>query len=869
MYCTGWNKPVLLIALLAPSVLVLAENPAPPQTSFVVNDEYQVGKVRQWLFGRDYRQVWATPVELPALDLSKTAGGLSPIKEVGQLQTVGLAMAGADGRAYTFRSVRKDPTRALPVEYQGTAVAEIVRDQVSADLPAASLLVAPINKAAGLLHTPATLVVMPDDPALGEFRDQFAGVVGTFQEFPTKRTFQAEAIIDGGEIFARLEQDIYERVDSRQYLTARLVDLLIGDWDRHISQWRWVKLPGKPAWLPLAEDRDHAFSSYDGVVMSMWRDREPRFLNFGPEFEPLEGTLWRGRELDRRLLGELSAEDFGAVARQLQGALDDAVLAEAVGRMPAEWRALKGDFLYDSLRRRRDALVDYAMDYYRFLAAEADVFGSDLPALYQLNTAAAGGVELAIYALGGGPGESCASTLANSEPFFSREFLADETRQVRGYMGGGADKLVLAPELSSSIDVYLVSKPGTVDLCSAGEEADHEMLVPDGLGKGLSLASETWLAPAQHGDNLNWQTTNTEGSALAAKRDWGSTSYGVPWLAYNNDLGIFIGYGRAWESFGFRQRPYGQRHMIRGGYAFGRDRPKVDYQWDYRFVNRPLKFTRDATYSGVDSLYYFGFGNETENEFGGSFYDTDSTTVRTDARLTRFSSFGNWSAGLVARYTNTKNEGLVGIDQPIGFGTVRQAGLLIAYQWANREGEGQRAGTDDSWRHLASEEQPGYGVRAEVEHYPSVWDVEQAYGLFKIQGRADYRLWRDFDRLSLRLGAQQNWGEYTYYDAAVVGSSQVRGLSSDRFSGDASIYGNLAFKFDLGGLRLIIPGRWGTQLRGDVGRVYYSDESSSVWHPSAGLGFWWKPVTGATSLNLLVARSREDTRVYLMLGARF
>lgn len=79
MYCTGWNKPVLLIALLAPSVLVLAENPAPPQTSFVVNDEYQVGKVREWLFGRDYRQVWATPVELPALDLSKTAGGPSPV----------------------------------------------------------------------------------------------------------------------------------------------------------------------------------------------------------------------------------------------------------------------------------------------------------------------------------------------------------------------------------------------------------------------------------------------------------------------------------------------------------------------------------------------------------------------------------------------------------------------------------------------------------------------------------------------------------------------------------------------------------------------------------------------------------------------
>jgi hypothetical protein len=869
MCCTGWTKCLLIASLLLSPRLMLAGSETPMSRGLVINEEYQVGKFQQWLFGRDYRQLWATPVVLPELQLGKTAGGLTPIREVGQLQTAGLAMAGQNGRAYTFRSVRKDPARALPPEYQGTAVADMVQDQVSADLPAASLLVAPINQAAGLLHTRAELLLMPDDPALGDFREKFAGVVGTFQEYPTKDTFQAEAIISGGEIFDRLQQDADQHVDTHQYLTARLVDFLVGDWDRHIGQWRWVKLPGNPHWLPLAEDRDHAFSRYDGVVMAVWRDREPRFLNFSPEFEPLEGTAWRGRELDRRLLGSLSASDFASIARRLQTALNDKVLAESVGRMPSPWRALKGDFIYQSLRHRRDDLLNYAMRYYRLLAAEVDVFGSDLPATYRVNKTAAGGVKLTIAPLQGPPANSCDAAVAAGEPVFSRQFSTDETRQLRVYMGGGTDTVQVDPELPSTIQVYLVSKPGPLIVCDPDAET-QKLMVPEGPGKGLALAGKTWLAPAQHNQELNWQQKNAEGSALTAKRDWGSTSYGLPGLTYSEDLGIFIGYGRAWERFGFRQRPYAQRHRLRGGYSFGRDRPTIDYQWDYRFVNRPLSLTVGGRYSGIDSVNYFGFGNETANEFEDSFYDTDTTSIQTGTRLTRSSDLGNWWGELLARHTNTKMSGLVGLDQPTGFGLVRQAGFGLGYAWSSREQPTrQAAGTDEEWRYRPSTEQPGYGLRAEVENYLAAWDLDEAYGLLRVQGRADYRLWRAFDRLSLRLGLQQNWGEYPYYDAAVIGSRQVRGLVAQRFAGDASIYANIAVKFDLGDLQIIIPGRWGWQLRGDAGRVFYSEESSSVWHPSAGAGLWWKPVTGATSINLLVARSREDMQMYFMVGAKF
>lgn len=70
--------------------------------------------LRRW-FGEGYRDVWTTPFDAPVLDLSKEGGGLEPVRQVGGLQTAGLALRGADGKPYTFRSLHKQPERLLPL----------------------------------------------------------------------------------------------------------------------------------------------------------------------------------------------------------------------------------------------------------------------------------------------------------------------------------------------------------------------------------------------------------------------------------------------------------------------------------------------------------------------------------------------------------------------------------------------------------------------------------------------------------------------------------------------------------------------------------------------------------------------------------
>ena len=64
-----------------------------------VGKEYETSGRHRWWFGEGYRDIWATPFQAPVLNLNTEGGGLQPVKQVGGLQTPGLAMSGADGRS--------------------------------------------------------------------------------------------------------------------------------------------------------------------------------------------------------------------------------------------------------------------------------------------------------------------------------------------------------------------------------------------------------------------------------------------------------------------------------------------------------------------------------------------------------------------------------------------------------------------------------------------------------------------------------------------------------------------------------------------------------------------------------------------------
>ena len=369
-------------ALLALGGMTLGadETDPPPMRRVVVGEQFAAGGLHGFLFGRDYRDLWTTPVVLPVLDLSTFEGGLAPVRRVGHGQTQALALKGNDGREWTFRPVVKDPVGLLPEELRDSVAADFVRDQMSSQHPAGHVVVPRLLEAVGILHNTPRLVVMGDDPALGEFRADFGGVVGDIEEYQGQAGFGgALEIVDGEEMWRKLDASADERVDARVYLTIRLIDHLVGDWDRHLGQWHFARLPGPELWQPFSEDRDQAFARFEGAVIAFVRPVLPLLVKFGPKYADLEGQLFDNWDVDRRLLCGLDAAAWDEVAASVQKRLTDEVIEEAVHRMPPEYFAEDGARMIRALKKRRDALLGHARLYYRFLAREVDVRGTNEP----------------------------------------------------------------------------------------------------------------------------------------------------------------------------------------------------------------------------------------------------------------------------------------------------------------------------------------------------------------------------------------------------------------------------------------------------------------------------------------------------------
>jgi hypothetical protein len=311
-------------------------------------------------------------------------------------------------------------------------------------------------RAAGILHTEPRLVVLPDDAALGEFRERFAGTLGFFEERAITehaRPFAgALEIINSDELLIRVQRGPADRVDTRAFLAARLLDLLIGDWDRHRGQWTWARFGEEDVtyWTPIPEDRDQAFVRFDGLLLSLGRMTAPQLVNFGDYYPSMFGLTWNGRELDRRFLVELEAPVWDSVASALQARLTDAVIDSAVAQMPRAFRRIDGMRMAHALKSRRDQLGDAARRFYLLLAQEVAVNGTDAAERVAVERFSDGSVEVAL--------SPTAAGLRNTA-FFRRRFSPGETAEVRVYLHGGDDRALVVGD-GSGITLRIIGGAG-------------------------------------------------------------------------------------------------------------------------------------------------------------------------------------------------------------------------------------------------------------------------------------------------------------------------------------------------------------------------------------------------------------------------
>ncbi|KPJ83668.1 MAG: hypothetical protein AMS18_17380, partial [Gemmatimonas sp. SG8_17] len=608
----------LLLSLTPLGTFAQISKSPPPlgaRTHTVVPAErYRAAGLKRWLLGSDYRDLWTSPLEVPVLNLDSVGSGLTPLRTGGFGQSVSLHFQGNDGRRYVVRSLDKDPTKRLLPQLKNTFAEDIIQDQISALHPTGALVVDALLEATGILHASHRLVIIPDDPRLGEFREEFAGLVGMLVLHPDEGAdntpgFAGSRRIAGSETFFELlEESPCDRVDARAFLKARLLDMLIGDKDRHSGQWRWAGFPAGSCrvWLPIPEDRDQAFVHFDGFVNWITRLPRPQQIKFEAGFPNIVGLTFNGWEVDRELLAELEKPTWDSLVAAVALELTDSVIDAAVRRLPPAHSRLSGDHLSQALKSRRDRLATAADSYYHLISSSVDIKATDLAERAELEHGANGDLRVRV-----GLRDADAP---RAGPYFRRTFHPDETREVRLYLRGGDDSVEVTGA-SGRIVVRVDGGAGDDRFANSSMSNAGKTRFYDSRG-----ANDFVVGTGAKVDVRPWNRPPARDQAHKFALDWGGRRLAYPLFSYAPDPGLLFAVSFYSENYGYRKDPFKTQHAVVAGIITNGPEPIVGYRGTFRSLWPRIDGSVRIEYSGLDFLRFHGFGNETEVPNAASFY---------------------------------------------------------------------------------------------------------------------------------------------------------------------------------------------------------------------------------------------------------
>ena len=821
------------------------------------------GLATRVLIGRNYRETWSTPVRAPVLDLDAEAGGLAVLRSGGDRQSKSLWLEGADGRVYRLRSIDKDPPNPFGLGLTYGVAKEIGQDATTSSLyPFGAVVAARLSDAAGLYHTNPRVVVVPDDPRLGRAREDLAGKLMWFEDHPDEsgegraHFGNAENLVGAAKLRRELDADADHRVDAPFYLRARLLDLVLGDWDRHLDQWRWgafepgdldPSLTGDAAsegkvYRPVARDRDYALNDRTGLLFRAAQPYLPKLQGLRPRYVNIVGLTENARGQDLRLLAPLDRAEWRRVARDLQASLTDEAIEDALRALPPEAYALDADHLREGLRGRRDALVEAADEFYDVLSGIVDVVGTQDKEVFDLTWLDDGQLRLVV--------SKREKSGEAGLRLWERVIDPEDTQEVRIWARGDDDLVRVRGRRRSGLLVRVL--PG------AGEDAVEDQTDGSGLevyeGQGESPLVQ--LGPKALFDRTNRVPVSAYG--YAPNRD--NTRLPLLVVGYDRDDGFRLGGGVDMTYLGFGHDPYVRRHRAQAAIATATGGGYVRYQGHYIDALGKLDLgLRAAAQTPLATQNFFGYGDGVspspdavgyyrvrlaeavfepyaERTLPRGVYGWVGPSLayaRPDVDSTRFVAV----AGLPAR--DLQAQTLVGAA----------AGLQVdAVDVPHRPTQGARF---QMWARARQ------GVQDDGHRYGR---LGSSLSLYMTHPAATWAT------LAVRGAGEHTLGTFPFYDAATLGGSSLRGYRSDRFAGRSAVSATVEPRLVLSRFRLpvIVYGEVGVLGFADAGRVW-ADGLETSWHAGYGGGVWLA-LPRATNLTLTYDASPERTGIALRMG---
>jgi hypothetical protein len=817
----------------------------------IAGKQYKKSGFHDWLWGKHYRQEWVTPVRVKAINIDTTFGGLKPLQKGGGRQTRTLRLEDKSGKQYVLRSIDKTYTRALPKLFTGTFVESIANDQVSIAHPYSALTVPLLAEAAKVYHTNPQIVFLPDNANLGEFREEFRNQLYLFEERPAGFQGDAENFgnsedVDGTE---KMLRKIYEendhRVDQVAFIRARLFDMFLSDWGRHEDQWRWAtfKEEGNKIYRPIPRDRDQAYTKFDGLLVGVGSQAAKLVYLQSVDYtiKNIGGYNFQARHLDRQLANEPTLKVWMDIARELQQLLTNNIIDNALKQLPPEVYNISGVELASKLKARRDHLVEFADKYYHILSSEVDVVGTKKSELFEVTGISDDEVKVDVYDLD-------STGKRKPKPFYSRNFLASETREVRLYGVNGKDQFNVTGNTSKNIELRFIGGPKK-DSFSVPASFNGKIKVYDDKDNEFNTSGNTKM-------HLSNDTAIHKFEYDAFKPDFSGIK---PGISYNNEDRWFVSFGYRMQRQQWRKSPFGYQADLYVNYSLTQNAFSFGSEGVYNKVFGKWNLGVLAQYDLVRDQHFAGIGNNAElTSDAPNFHRYRNKEV--DVQLSLFRNFGT-------RHTLT----FTGFYQMVE--VLPNEGRFISTVYAplhksvfNRD---NFAGVKADYRFSSVNDKlfptKGVAFSTGVEFTQNVKktdrNVMRFSGIFGFYAPIAPSL-----TLAVKTGAATLSGEPEFYQLNRLGGGRtLRGFLRYRFYGKTAVYNQNELQWNFNVKTYFFSGKMGLLALVDDGRVWMPGEVSDKWHVGVGGGIMIAPFN-KISLTGTYTKSNEDNRFNVRLG---
>ena len=806
------------------------------------------------MIGTNYRKEWAAPVQMKVFDIHTEKGGFTIKSLGGGKQTRSLTLVDKKGVEWKLRSIDKNPANAIPAEFRNTIAAKVVQDFISASHPYAPLTVPTFSKALGLVEASPELFLVPDDPAFGRYRDMFKNQVCMLELKKPSR--YGENTKSSFKIFNDLIEKHDHRVNQPEVLKARLLDILVGDFDRHMDQWSWGTMDtGKgKLYYPIPKDRDQAYFRSNGLIIGFAATRQlPMLKGFQKNILRVNWFNWAARDFDRLFLTDLDAAEWKTVIDDFKKRLPDSVLIAGVKKLPPEILKLDSISLINKLISRRNLIEKRAMQYYHFVSRRVNVIGSNDKEYFKV-TNHPNGVEVKVYAR-----ENNNDT---SFVMYDRVFDRKDTKEVRLYGLNGDDKFEIDSAVHTRISFRIIGGKGndTFDIKGAAKNFLYDLnpniesnyIIHNRRSRNLFSS----VPPVNYYSILGFNYNINRFPRLN--------------LGYNIEDGFFIGPGFFRRTFGFRNKPYSTEQRLSTLYAWSKGAYQLKYSAEVNHFFRDNDFLFNWIYVNPTLNNFFGLGNKSKIDPQRDliFYRTRYNYIETELLVRRrfFERLHIMLGPTVFHYWNKQKDNtgkilerpsLYGLDSVSVYSRKTYVGGKLAISFNN----------------LNNELFPTRGVQWNNEFESQAGITKKTNNFTRLT--SDMSIYASLAEASnfiavVRLGGGHIFSKnFQYFQALNLGANNfLRGFRKTRFYGSATAYNSLELRIKLLEIKsALLPGTLGIVGFNDVGRVWLKGESSGKWHDAYGGGFYFIPFK-LVIVSATIAISDEEKLLNFSVGTK-